>query len=178
MRARRVVIDDYVRPDPGLRVLDIGCGPAYTAGYFPEPEYFGFDISCPYIEFAKRRYSSRGQFFAQPFDEASLQWLPCFDIVLMLGLLHHLGDETARQLLGLVKRAMKPDGRLFTVDGFYEPGQPWFARYLLDRDRGKFIRNREAYIRLAHQTFGKVLASTRNDLFHIPYSAVILECRL
>lgn len=178
MRARRAVIEDYVRPYPGLRVLDIGCGPAYTAAYFPKPEYYGFDISPEYVEFANRRYSAQGRFFDQLFDEAALSWLPRFDVVLMLGLLHHLDDESACQLLGLVRRAMKPDGRLFTLDGFYELGQPWLTRYLLDRDRGKFIRDREGYVHLADQVFGKISASTRNDLFHVPYSAVILECRL
>ena len=177
VRARRVIIQDYVKPLPGVRVLDIGCGPAYTVAYFPQAEYYGFDISRQYIEFANRRYSSRGRFFAQHFDEPALDWLPQVDVVLMLGLLHHLDDESARQLLGLAKRAMGHDGRLFTLDGFYEPGQPRVTRYLLDRDRGKFIRNHEEYVRLAKQVFSDVSVSRRNDLFHIPYSALILECR-
>jgi SAM-dependent methyltransferase len=177
MRARRAVIEDYVRPDPGLRVLDIGCGPAYTAAYFPKPAYYGFDVSPEYVAFANRRYSAQGRFFAQLFDEAALDWLPPVDIVLMLGLLHHLDDESAHQLFGLVKRAMGRDGRLFTLDGFYEPGQPWLTRYLLDRDRGKFIRGRDGYIRLANEVFREVHPSTRSDLFHVPYSALILECR-
>lgn len=176
MHARKVVIQNYVRPHPGMRVLDIGCGPAYTASYFPKSEYYGFDLSRRYIEFANSRYSSQGKFFAQLFDEAALAWLPSIDVVLMLGLLHHLDDESARQLLSLARRSMKQGGALFTVDGVYEPGQPWITRYLLDRDRGKFVRNREGYIRLANQVFTNVAASTRNDLFYIPYSAIILQC--
>lgn len=178
MRARKVVIQNYVRPHPGMRVLDIGCGPAYTAAYFPNPEYYGFDVSRRYVEFANSRYSAQGRFFAQLFDEAALDWLPPIDVVLMLGLLHHVDDEAARQLLSLARRAMKQDGRLFTVDGVYEPGQPWISRYLLERDRGKFIRNCEGYVCLASQVFTDVAASTRNDLFHIPYSAIVLQCKL
>ena len=177
IRARKVIIQEYVKPCPGLRVLDIGCGPAYTVAYFPKAEYYGFDVSRQYVDFANRRYASHGRFFAQLFDEAALDWVPHIDVVLMLGLLHHLDDESACQLLGLAKRAMSRDGRLFTVDGFYEPGQPRLARYLLDRDRGKFIRNREGYIHLAKQVFSDVSVSKRNDLFHLPYSALILECR-
>jgi SAM-dependent methyltransferase len=177
VRARRAVIEDYIKPHPGLRVLDIGCGPAYTAAYFPKPEYYGFDISPQYIAFANRRYSAQGRFFAQLFDEKALEWLPSVDIVLMLGLLHHLDDETASRLLSLVRRVMKPDGRLFTLDSFYEPEQPWLARYLFARDRGKFIREQEGYVSLANQIFGRVSVSVRNDLFYIPYPSLILECR-
>jgi hypothetical protein len=32
VQARKVVIQNYVKPRSGLRVLDIGCGPAYKAG--------------------------------------------------------------------------------------------------------------------------------------------------
>ncbi len=177
VRARRVVVNEYIKPTSGLRVLDIGCGPAYTAAYFPDPEYYGFDVSRQYIEFASAKYSSRGRFFAQIFDEAALDRIPRVDVVLMLGLLHHLDDDSATQLLNLARRAMKPDARLFTVDGFYEPGQSWIARFLLDRDRGKFIRVKENYVVLASKAFSSVGASIRNDLFHIPYSALILECR-
>lgn len=177
IRSRRVVIRDYVKPRLGLRVLDLGCGPGYTSAYFPKPEYYGFDVSVPYIDFANHQYASQGRFFAQLFDETALAWLPSIDVVLMLGLLHHLDDESCSRLLGLAKRAMSRDGRLFTLDGFYEPGQSRIARDLLDRDRGKFIRTQDGYVHLAKQVFGNVLASTRNDLFHVPYSALILECK-
>jgi SAM-dependent methyltransferase len=150
---------------------------AYTVDYFPKPEYYGFDVSSQHIAFANRRHSSQGRFFAQIFDETALAWLPRIDVVLMLGLLHHLDDETARALLSLARRAMSQEGRLFTVDGFFESGQPWLARYLLNRDRGKFVREQEGYVRLAAQVFGRVSVSARTDLFHVPYSALILECR-
>jgi len=177
MRARKAVIEDYVKPRPCMRVLDIGCGPAYTAAYFPKPAYYGFDISRRYIEFANRRYGSLGRFSAQLFDEAALEWLPPIDVVLMLGLLHHLDDESAHRLLSLARRAMSPDGRLFTVDGFYAPGQGSVTRYVLDRDRGKFVRNQEGYVRLVRQVFGDVSVFVRKDIFHVPYPALILECK-
>jgi SAM-dependent methyltransferase len=177
MHARKLVIRDFVRPGPGLRVLDVGCGPAYTARYFPAPEYYGFDISPRYIAFANQRYGSRGRFIAGAFDESALGSVPPVDAVLMLGLLHHLDDQSAAGLLRLAKRAMKPGARLFTLDGFYEAGQHPIARFLLDRDRGKFIRTREAYLALARTAFDDVKASSRDGMFFLPYPSLVLECR-
>jgi SAM-dependent methyltransferase len=177
IRARRITVRDYVRPEPGLKVLDIGCGPAYTTAYFPSPEYYGFDVSPEYVKFANAKFSQHGKYFCQLFDHAALEWLPRVDVVLMLGLLHHLDDASAVQLLQLTKSAMKPGARLFTLDGFYEAGQPRIARFLLDQDRGKFIREEQAYTDLARQVFEDVKASVRNDLFYVPYPSLILECR-
>jgi SAM-dependent methyltransferase len=177
IHARKLVIRDFVRPGPGLCVLDIGCGPAYTAEYFPAPKYYGFDVSPRYIAFANRRYGSRGRFFAAAFDEPALGTIPPVDVVLMLGLLHHLDDEPAARLLQLAKRAMKPGARLFTLDGYYEAGQHPIARFLLKRDRGKFIRTQEGYSALARRAFDDVAVSSQGGLFFVPYPSLILECR-
>jgi SAM-dependent methyltransferase len=177
IRARRITVRDHVRPGPGLKVLDIGCGPAYTTAYFPSPEYYGFDVSPAYVKFANTKFSAHGRFFCQLFDRAALEWLPRMDVALMLGLLHHLDDTASVELLTLTKAAMKPGARLFTLDGFYEPGQPRIARFLLDQDRGKFIRKQDEYVTLAAQVFGEVKRTVRNDLFYVPYPSLILECR-
>lgn len=177
IRARRIAILDHVRPEPGLKVLDIGCGPAYTTAYFPSPEYYGFDVSPEYVKFANTKFSAHGRYFCQLFDQASLEWLPRVDVVLMMGLLHHLDDAASVQLLSLTKAAMKPGARLFTLDGVYQAGQSRISRFLLDQDREKFVREEGAYVALAKQVFEDVKATVRNDLFYVPYPTLILECR-
>jgi hypothetical protein len=72
---------------------------------------------------------------------------------------------------------MSQDGRLYTLDGFFHPGHLWLARYLVNRDRGKFVRDQKGYMRLAAQVFGHVSPSIRMDLFHVPYPSNILECK-
>jgi SAM-dependent methyltransferase len=177
IRGRRLCIGDHVRPTPGMKVLDIGCGPAYTVDYFPSPEYYGFDISPQYIDFANKKFSAHGRFYCRLFQEDTLEWLPSVDVVLMMGLIHHLDDQQVTEVFSLAKRAMKPGARLFTFDGYYGPGQSWIARFLLDRDRGKFIREPGAYEKLAQVVFPNVTRIIRDDLFHVPYPIVILECR-
>src|SRR6266536_2400524 len=42
---------------PGERVLDVGCGPAYYFERLPQGvRYFGFDTSARYVEHARRRF--------------------------------------------------------------------------------------------------------------------------
>ncbi len=177
IRGRRLCIADHVHPTPGMKVLDIGCGPAYTVDYFPDPEYYGFDISPQYIDFANKKFSAHGRFFCRLFEEDTLTWLPSVDIVLMMGLIHHLDDQQVTDVLSLARRAMKPGARLFTFDGYYGPGQSWIARFLLDQDRGKFIREQGAYEKLARKVFPTVRSIVRDDLFHVPYPILILECQ-
>src|SRR5689334_20964687 len=97
-RARKRCIDEYVRPERGMRILDIGCGPGYILEYLPDVCYYGFDVSSSYIAHAKRKYGNKGTFYCQPFDATIGKELGPFDLVLMMGLLHHLNDH---EVLGL-----------------------------------------------------------------------------
>jgi SAM-dependent methyltransferase len=165
-----------VRPTSGLTVLDIGCGPGYAISYFPEPRYIGFDVSPRYIRYARSRFSANGEFFCSIFDESAAGSVPPVDVVLLMGLVHHLDDGAAVNLLTTIKRVMKPEGRLVTLDGGYRTGQSAIARIFLDNDRGKHIRDEQSYTTLAREVFSRVQSIVREDLFLIPYTAVVLVC--
>ena len=70
----------------------------------------------------------------------------------------------------MARRALRPNGRLVTYDGCYVPQQSRTARWLLANDRGKFVRDREDYMRLASVRFPKVETHFRQDLLRIPYT--------
>jgi 2-polyprenyl-3-methyl-5-hydroxy-6-metoxy-1,4-benzoquinol methylase len=175
-RARKRCIKEYARPRPGMRVLDIGCGPGYVIEYLPTVFYHGFDTSSGYIAYARRKYGQRGNFHCQRFDASVAKELGFFDLVLMAGLLHHLNDSEAFGLLDITSQSMSPEGRLITLDGCYATGQSRAARFLLDRDRGAHIREEKAYVRLASGIFGRVDAHIREDLFSFPYTALVMIC--
>jgi SAM-dependent methyltransferase len=178
-RGRRfysVFVHDYVRATPDKRILDIGCGPADILEFLPHLDYVGVDMSEGYLAAARRRFGTRATFLKMRVDEASVGQLSGFDIVLAQGLLHHLDDAEATCLFRVGRAALRPGGRLVTLDGVYVPGQSRLARYLISRDRGRYVRTGAEYKALAASFFQDIRLSIRHDLFRIPYSVAIIEC--
>jgi len=176
LRARHKCIREYIPRKPGLTVLDIGCGPGYVISDFQEPIYHGFDVSPEYISWARKKYPN-GSFYCREFDESALERLPKADVVLMMGVIHHLDDATSLNLLQLTRRAMKTNGCLYTMDGCYRPGQSRIAKFFLDEDRGQYVRDEAGYLDLVRRVFIHVEVSYRDDLFLIPYPSIVLQCR-
>jgi SAM-dependent methyltransferase len=176
--SRETFVTTYVRPRAGDQVLDVGCGPADILDHLPRVNYFGFDISPSYIDSATRRFGDRGRFFCERVSEARafLEREGRFDIVLAIGILHHLDRGEALDLFALARRALRPGGRLVTLDPCYAPGQSAIARYLASRDRGQHVRTEEEYREIASREFPAVKSSVRHDLLRMPYTHIILEC--
>ncbi len=175
--ARRAYLTEYVKPAPGDKILDIGCGPADILDYLPAVNYTGLDISPEYIASAKKRFGSRGRFLCNDVGLAMMEGEQgTFDRVLAIGVVHHLDDTQAAGLFDLARRALRPTGRLVTYDGCYVPQQSRIARWLLARDRGKFVRTREDYLKLAQARFSKVEPHIRHDLLRMPYTHLIMRC--
>lgn len=174
-RSRLMCVKEYIRPVPGQRILDVGCGPGYVVEYFPESDYIGFDTDRKYIQYANRKYSRKGRFFCQELDDAAAKDLKPFDLIIMNGLIHHLNDTQVIELFQRTKGILKPGGRVITLDGCYVRGQSFIARKLLDYDRGKFIRQEHDYVRLVSTVFSSVMAHIRHDLMFVPYTLIIMK---
>jgi SAM-dependent methyltransferase len=166
-----------VAPRPGDRILDIGCGPGDVVDFLPEGvHYVGFAESDTYLRSARKRFGHRAEFYCERVGDKQLQELASFDIVLAFGVLHHLDDTRALQLFRLAHQALKPGGRLFTIDGCYLQGQSFLARWLLNKDRGKNVRSEGGYRALADAVFSDVCPSLHHRLFRVPYTILVLEC--
>jgi hypothetical protein len=50
------------------------------------------------------------------------------------------------------------------------------VRWLLSRDRGRYVRSPESYQRLAAAVFPHVQTTIREDLLRIPYTHFIMSC--
>lgn len=171
----RVLVDEYIRPKPGARILEIGCGPGIIVRYLPQSEYLGFDLSSKYIDAARRRFP-KAKFVCERVSRFSLPQQDRFDAVLALGIVHHLDDDEAQQLFQISHEALKPGGKLVTIDGVWAQDQSAAARWLLARDRGEHVRHKAEYLELASHVFRTVKPTVRHDLLRIPYTHLILEC--
>lgn len=165
----------YVRPVPGDHILDLGCGPADVLDYLPAVDYWGYDISAAYIAQARQRYGDRGHLHCKLLTRADLDQLPRFDVVIASGLLHHLDDDIAEELVSLAHAALKPGGRLVTIDPCLVPGQNPIARFLIERDRGRNVRGQRAYTAIASTVFDQVAVEVRHKAW-IPYTHCFMEC--
>ena len=176
--ARMRYVREFVRPFPGCRILDIGCGPAEILAYLPYTigEYVGFDMNLDYIATAQRRWGHRGKFYCQKVDAATLAETDSYDIVLANGILHHLGDKEAAYLFDLAQRALRRGGWLVTYDNVYIENQHWLARWLIEHDRGRAVRTREGYEALARRCFSRVDSTILHDTLRVPYTILIMRC--
>jgi SAM-dependent methyltransferase len=175
--ARKVYVDDYIRPREGNRILDIGCGPADILEYLPENvEYLGFDMSEKYIEAAWKKFGHRGIFKCQLLNPEIIEQMERFDLVIAIGVLHHLDNANAGNLFDLAQKALKSEGRLITIDPVFFEGQPRLEHYLISRDRGEFVRSDREYQGLIPQGFSNVNTDIRRGLLRMPYSLMVMEC--
>jgi SAM-dependent methyltransferase len=172
--ARVRAIRDYLDLQPGVRIIDIGCGPGYIVRHLPAGvDYVGLDIDQPSIDYANRRFGDRGRFQMRFFDAAAARELGPADIVMMNGVMHHIGDDDLAVTLAYAKAALKPGGTLFTLDGCYVPGQSRVDKWLLDNDRGVHVRDAAGYRSLLDRSFGEVELHIRADYSRLPYTFAI-----
>ncbi|EUC14715.1 Methyltransferase type 12 [Burkholderia sp. BT03] len=174
-KGRTYFANTHIRANAGARVLDIGCGTSEILGYLPKVDYVGVDISPDYIAAAKSKYGNRGVFHSKLLTESEVDAMQRFDIVLAIGLLHHMDDDAACNFIALARRALAPGGRLVTIDGCFVKGQNPIARFIISRDRGQNIRTPEGYASLASSNFTSINTTLRHVPW-IPYTHWIMEC--
>ncbi len=174
-KERREIVRSYIRPQAGDRILDIGCGTADILEFLPDVEYLGCDLSQRYIDAAEKRFGHRATFRCQAVTAATLEDMQPFELVISLGVLHHLDDDEAAGLFELAHAALRPGGRLITLDPTFVEGQSALAKLAIRSDRGHNVRTPDQYRALAMRVFPEVRLTVRHDLLSIPYTRAILE---
>jgi SAM-dependent methyltransferase len=176
--SRARYVREHVRPFPGCRVLDIGCGPGTLLAHLPESigAYVGYDMNPGYIEAARRRWGARGTFHCRKVEAGMLPEGERYDIVLANGIVHHLEDAEAGALFEVAWRALRPGGWLVTYDNVYLENQHWFARWLIAHDRGRAVRTQPGYEALARGRFPRVESTILHDTLRVPYTILVMRC--
>ncbi len=176
-RCEEIYVTEHVRPKAGDRILDIGCGTGDVLRHMEGLEYVGFDVDRRMIDTANKRWGDRGVFLSKDLSGDRIDETGTFDLALAVGVLHHLNDSQAAKLFDLARQSLRSGGRLVTLDGCFVEAQSFLSRVILSLDRGKYVRSKEEYLRLAVLAFAQVEATVHHNMLRIPSSILVMECR-
>lgn len=176
-KSRRRFADEVLRPSPGERVLDIGCGTAGIARYLGDVTYVGFEPNAEYVNRGRVENAGRDvTLHTGYFDAAAAASLAPFDLVIVSAVLHHMDNRQGEELFRLLARVTKLEGRVVTLDNVYVPDQNPIAKLVISLDRGRNVRDPEGYAALARPHFAQVTGEVKHRTF-IPYTFWIMQCR-
>ena len=167
--SRKRFAKDILKAAPGMKVLDVGCGPATIFPYLPDVAYTGLDLNPRHIEHAKSLYGDRGRFLVGDATRDLKGENNSFDLIIVSALLHHLRDEESRELLSGLCTMAKDGGRIITFDNVWLPKQNLIAWSLNKLDSGLNIRDVSGYQRLVDGLPVHVQCSVYRDFLRIPY---------
>ncbi len=173
---RKKIIRENIKKK-NLKILDIGCGPAEIIEYIPECIYYGYDIDKRSIEYAKKKYKNKNyKFFCKEFKHSDVKKLPNFDFIILFGILHHLSNKQAKNILNLCKKKMKKNSKLLTEDPIFIKNQNLIAKFLIKNDRGMNVRKKNQYINLLKIYFRNCKSKVTKQHF-IPYTWFTTVCK-
>ncbi len=169
---------------PGLRLLDVGCGPGNLAVQLAEAikpgELVGIDVEPSQIEIAQQLGKKSGN-DNLTFEVADVVNLPfddsCFDVVHCGGVLGYIPDTTAA--LAEIKRVLRPGGTIACRDmivdscfahpdtGFMRRGWQMLAD-LIEADDGHPQMGKDLKLHLKQAGFSDIEMSGSFDFYNTP----------
>ena len=164
------VVEEYIKPQPGDRILDIGCGYGDLASHLTDVRYVGVDSNEQYIAYAKKHAPDSSEFRSEDITGLADENWGKFDCVVALGVLHHLDDRAVERMLGAVAGMLNSEGRMLAMEPVWDPNQQTITRLLLALDRGRFVRDQVRYEEVFAPWFGKITSEVRHDMTWFPYS--------
>ena len=164
----------FLKARSGMKMLDVGCGPANILEYLPDLDYTGMDLNEKHIVSARRRYGDRGRFIVGDAARDLNQENDTFDLISVSALLHHLSDDEARSLFRSIKPLLRPGGRIVTLDPVWLPKQRAVVKLLNRLDSGMNIRTPEGYASLLEGLSLDFQTRTLNNLLRVPYDHFVM----
>jgi len=170
------LINEIIQPTLGESVLDLGCGAGEIMPLLGVREYTGVDLNPAHIAAAKSKYpgadfrTGDAISFVETIDKT-------FDLITMIGLLHHLDDDQVRRIMRGAKRILNPNGKIVAFDVGFEARQNPIAYLLAKLDSGRNVRTLDGFLSLEREIFPNASGYLRHDLLRVPYTHVITICQ-
>ena len=174
---QEIIRNEILKPDQIVNVLDFGCGIGYHSELFKSAHYLGIEPLDACITVANRKYaSSRVEF--QLGDHLSLKALPesSFDLVIAVGVLHHIDDKIFSEFVQEAFRILKPGARLTTFDPVFHSKQSKISEWVVKQDRGGWVRTEGGYLEIIAKTFPEdIETKIYSNLLRIPYDHIAIS---
>jgi SAM-dependent methyltransferase len=173
----RMYVEAFIKPFPGIKILDIGCGTATILKFLPiDIDYTGYDINSEYIKYAKKKYGHMAKFYNQRVNDMTFSNSDKFDVVMADGLMHHLDDVEAINLFQIGYQQLQNKGFMLTIDPAFIHGQKSIDRLITSMDRGQHVKYPEGYKNLAQSIFTKIEAHVVKGIGFFSLTGCILKC--
>ncbi len=142
-RKQKKIIGEVFKDQTMKKILDVGCGTGEYSDCFNPQNYIGIDISHDYIKHARKTKDRK--FLVM--DATNLSFPNnCFDIILIVAILHHLDDKQASRVLKEAKRVLKSNGRILIMeDAKIKDLDNLIVRFIQRYDLGAKIRTPQTY---------------------------------
>ena len=113
-----IIRNEILKPGDGIsRILDFGCGIGFHSKFFPSADYLGVEPLESCIKIANKNYAdSSTQFILGNHSYLKNLNNESFDLVIAVGVLHHIDDEIFNEFIRETFRILKSGGRLTTFD--------------------------------------------------------------
>lgn len=130
-----------------MRIIDVGCGPGLLVDMAIKK---GFSCLCMdtdqnVIDYCRQKYKgeSRVSFITSTINSHEIV-IKSSDIVVLNGVMHHLNDKTAKELLGHLSQAKF----IIVADHYLDKTVGRWPNFLQKRDRGKYVRDYSFFMSL------------------------------
>lgn len=127
-------------------VLDLGCGTGTLSGLFNKEEYLGVDIDKDSINLARKKNK---EYLYKIDDATTFRNKKKYDLVLIVGVLHHLNDSDVKKILKTISLHTKKGGKVVIIEAIPPIYKINFVGWILRKlDRGHHVRKLEEYEKL------------------------------
>ena len=161
-------------------VLDCGCGPAQYRKLIKCKKYIGIDFNSKHIQTARKNYPD-DIFYEGDLSKFDFQNIGKVTDILLFGLLHHLNDENAKNLINNLIKQLEVTGQIIAIDPVYVKKENFydsFANFIASKDQGNYVRKENEYRALVNSKLATAETIIYKNLLRIPFYHHILNIKI